>query len=44
KGFIQRSLGYVQSEIVNAEEVSEEEKRLTEFAVPGEPGIFFKNI
>ncbi|CAJ0907497.1 17742_t:CDS:2, partial [Entrophospora sp. SA101] len=33
KGFIQRSLGYVQSEIVNAEEVSEEEKRLTEFAM-----------
>jgi leucyl-tRNA synthetase len=44
KEFIQRSLGYTQIDVLKVEEALEEEKRLIEFSVPGEPSIFFKNI
>ena len=45
KDFIQRSLGYDRVDILRENEATEsEEKMVVEIAVPGEPGVLFKNI
>lgn len=45
KDFIQKSLGYNKVDIFRENEATEsDEKMVTEIAVPGEPGVLFKNI
>ncbi|CAB4487625.1 leucine-tRNA ligase [Rhizophagus irregularis] len=45
KDFIQKSLGYNKVDIFRENEATESgEKMVTEIAVPGEPGVLFKNI
>jgi leucyl-tRNA synthetase len=43
--FFKRALGYEKIDVISTEEAeNEEERRAVESAVPGEPGIVFRNI
>ncbi|CAI2172928.1 4836_t:CDS:10 [Funneliformis geosporum] len=44
KDFIQKSLGYDKVDILRCDEAADDEKIAVEIAVPGEPGVLFKNI
>ncbi len=45
KDFIQKSLGYEEVDILRSDKATDsDEKMAAEIAVPGEPGVLFKNI
>ncbi|RIA97593.1 leucine-tRNA ligase, partial [Glomus cerebriforme] len=44
KDFIKRSLGYDKIDVLRESEAENDEKMVVEIAVPGEPGVLFKNI